>query len=550
MEEKRRINRRTFLKFVGANLAAGAFSALAYPVLAYPIEWSDRQPILHDWPKLTLESLPQTVRNILSKAPRARVDAGGYLVVPGGAGKPPGRVPLVRTLWNQERSRLRDRLYRHVPWGIVLHWFGERESFEGLIAGYMRGFNSLRETEGYEYRTSAHFLVGDGVPFTSSDPGELLKGILQTQKPDQDGTPFVASHLKMLDLLGHKEHKQYFVRALYQLNYDNPRVHSLLQDLFDGPRFDPNMRTIGIEIAGYDFDNPEHMPSEQKIANVVGLVWALMKRYGIPASHLMGHNEIQLGKSDPGKKFLALIRYLVGVKALLENDGPMKMQVFGQYLIPGGDPAEAVRQYFSFVRDYFVLVGTPRRVYEWDEITRYWYLAALVQGTAHRYGQVSNWLAPIQGAITNYGFSYLDPTNHEGIDLCSDGIVKRTETETTIHLAADGECMYTGITAGSRIGEMAIFRHRPLDGAELLTVYGHLNGLGDVRVGAHYPQGFTLGAIEKRVGYRTPFLHFAVAYGATWTTDLSKHPVIPLNVGPTWIGDRYLNPGAYLEGHV
>jgi len=274
----------------------------------------------------------------------------------------------------------------------------------------------------------------------------------------------------------------------------------------------------------------------------------VMKRYGIPVSHLMGHNEIQLGKADPGKKFMALIRYLLGVKALIEVDEAMKMQVFGQYLIPGRDPAEAVLQYFNFVRDYFVLVGTPRKVYEWEEITKYWYLHALVGDEGHRYRRVSNRIAPIRGGMTNGGSRYLDPTNHEGIDLSTKGIAKRTETGTTIHLAADGECLYTGLMAGCRIGEMAIFRHRPLDGAEVLTVYGHLNGLGDVRVGNHYPQGYTLGTIEKRAGYGAPFVHFAVAYGATWTTDLSKHPVIPLNVGPTWIRDRYLDPGAYLEG--
>jgi N-acetyl-anhydromuramyl-L-alanine amidase AmpD len=49
---------------------------------------------------------------------------------------------------------------------------------------------------------------------------------------------------------------------------------------------DPNMRTIAIEITGYDFENPEHYPGEQQIANVVGVVWAVMKRYGIPAMNI------------------------------------------------------------------------------------------------------------------------------------------------------------------------------------------------------------------------------------------------------------------------
>lgn len=532
------INRRAFLKYMAVNLAAFAF----------PIEWLDDAGQAGDWPKIGLDDLPVTIQEIIVRVPSARIDKEGYLRLYRKDGRLAGRVPLARTVWNIERDRIIDRLYTHVPWGIVLHWYGDREGTDKSLAFYLRGFNSLREGDGYEYRTSAHFLVGAAAPTAGADAKGQPIGIMQMQIPDKDGTPFVASHVKSLDLLAHQERRQYFMRALYQLGYANPRARLFLQDLFDGPRLDPNMRTIGIEITGFDFDNPAHMPGEQQVANVVGLVWALMRRYGIPASSLLGHHEIQLGKADPGKKFMSLIRYLLGVKALIENDDLMKALVFGQFQTKGGDPALAVRDYFRFVRDYFVMVSTPRKVYEWDGMTKFWGMEARLQGIKTASSQANKWLAPILGSFASQGSSFLDPENHEGVDLYSDLVRRQDGASTTIHLAALGECMYTGMMEGCRLGQLAIFRHRPLDGAETLSIYGHLNGLGEVRVGRSYPQGYTIGSIERGIGHFNPFLHYAVAYGATWNTDLANHPTVPLNAGASWIRDRYMDPGGYLVG--
>jgi len=531
------INRRAFLKYMAANLAAFTF----------PFELPEGSVRANDWPIIELDDLPETIRDMMIRMPSARVDTQGYLRLYRKDGRLAGRVPLARTLWNIERDKIYDRLYTHVPWGIVLHWFGDREDFDGSLAAYLRGFNSLREADGYQYRTSAHFLVGAAPSMAGADAEGEPIGIMQMQTPDKDGTPFVASHLKSLDIQGHQERKQYFVRALYQLGYANPRVHSLLQDFFDGPYLDPNMRTIAIEITGYDFENPAHMPDEQQVANVVGLVWAIMKRYGIPASNLLGHHEIQLGKADPGKKFMSLIRYLLGVKALLEAEESMKGLVFGQFLTPGGDPAQAVRDYFHFVRDYFLLVGTPRKVYEWESLTKFWGLEAKLGGLKSASGQGNKLLLPLLGSFSADGHRFLDPENHEGVDLYAEGVREKAGASATIHLAAHGDCLYTGLMEGCRQGQMAIFRHRPLDGAEMLTVYGHLNGLGEVRVGRSYPQGYPLGVIEKDSRHPNPYLHYAVAYGATWNTDLSTQPRVPLNAGASWIQDRYLDPSEYLQ---
>jgi len=532
------INRRAFLKYLAANLAA----------FAIPLDLPEQTQPAIEYPKIELSDLPEAVQRILSLTPRVLIDSEGYLRYFPRDGRPAGRVPLARTLWNRERDKIYDRLYTHVPWGIVLHWYGDRDGFDKSLAGYLRGFDSLREADGYQYRTSAHFLVGAATPTAGVDAHREPIGIFQMQDPDKDGIPFVASHLKSLDLQAHQERRQYFVRALYQLHYANRRVHSLLQDLFDGPRLDPNMRTIAIEITGFDFENPANMPGEQQVANVVGLIWAVMKRYRIPSSNLLGHHEIQLGKADPGKKFMSLIRYLLGVKALLESDDTLKDLVFSQFHTPGGDPAQAVREYFQFVRDYFVMVSTPRKVYEWEGLTKFWGLEAKLRGLQTASLKGEKWLRPIQGSTTSLGSRFLDPENHEGVDLYADQALDKVGTSTAIHLAAQGVCLYTGLMEGCRLGHMAIFRHRPLDAAEVLTVYGHLNSLGEVQVGRSYSQGHPLGSIEKGVGHYNPFLHYAVAYGATWNTDLGRQPRVPRNVGASWIRDRYLDPSEHQLG--
>jgi hypothetical protein len=377
-------------------------------------------------------------------------------------------------------------------------------------------------------------------------------GIIQTQAPDSDGTPFVASHLKPLDYQAHKERKHYFVRALYQLSYEEPAVHSMLQDFFDGPLVDPNMRTIAIEITGYDFDNPHHYPSDQKIANVLSLVWAVMKRYRIPASNIMGHNEIQMGKADPGKSFLALIKYLLAVKALLEDDEIMKQLIFGQFLTPGRYPQDAVREYYAFTHNYLAYISTRRQVYEWEAGSKYWIVRELVSGESSTVPIAKGYCLPIQGELLQNRYTFIVPQYHEGVDLFKETVSRTSQltTSTIIHLVGDGVCLYTGEMNGCCNGKAAVFRHRQTNGAEILSVYSHLNQLGSVKPGVRYTMGHDVGIIKNQSKHQDPFLHFAVAYGATWHLDLQDKPGIPLNVGPIWIRERYIDPVQFLDTNV
>jgi len=358
------LSRKNFLKL--ASLACLAGNLPRYLLL-------DETKLLA-WPVISLKQLPVRMQAILELVPPVEVDWQGFMILGGNQSSGQMRIPMAQTQWNREHSNRWDRLDRNADWGIVLHWYGDEASFDRTVEGYLRGFDELRKVDDYITRTSGHFLVGTNFPIPGSGSDHDAITLLQTQLPDADGTPFTASHLKAIDYLLHQERRQYFVRALYELGYRQPSIHSILQDWFDGQHMDANTRSLAIELTGCYFDTPSHSPTNQQIANVVGVVWALMRRYSIKASNILGHNEIQLDKSDPGKRFMALIRCLLGAKALIDVDPVMNGLIFGQHLGLQQDPALAIRIYFEWVRDYLVLVSRPSQVEAWDAESGYWSL--------------------------------------------------------------------------------------------------------------------------------------------------------------------------------
>lgn len=536
------LSRRDFLRFSGLSLGAFLLPSQA-------LEWVKPLP---GWPALRLEALPPRVFEILSLAPRVQVSQDGYLLLSGRDGRILGPVAQAYTQWNREHQHSFDRLRRNLPWAIVLHWYGDNDHFDRTLAGYLRGFDSLRRFKEYETRTSAHFLVGPERPSVLARMDAPV-GIIQTQMPAADGVPFLASHLQNIDLKLHLARRQYFVRALYQLGFSDPAllgdrkragIVSLLQDFFDGRYLDQNKRTLAVEITGFDFENPTHFPPPQQIANVLSLVWALMKRYRVRAVDVLGHMEIQLNKADPGKKFMALIRQLLGLKALIEDDEEMRGLVFGQFLGPEGDAAQAVRRYFKFVRDYLMLVSVPRTVFEWETACNYWLCQQLITGTPFSLPLTPGFRPPVDGDLLSPGRIFLDPQNHEGVDLYQANYLRMAYTAggRPVYLAAPGVCLYAGEAFTCTYGRAAIFRHLTPDGGELLSVYGHLESLGDLRVGEIYPGEYRFGETMGYVPQDSRFLHFALAYGTTWDTYLNKHARLPQNIGPKWITERYLSP--------
>lgn len=503
-----------------------------------------------NWPHLAIEALPRQLGRLISRIPRTMIDELGYLCLTNSIEGSQDRMPLVRTAWNLDRTARADRLRVNRSWGIVLHWFGDRERHNLSLPGYMSGFNGERIVNEKITRTSAHFLVGNDDVVSEVEHDLASVGIIQTQAPDSDGVPYLSSHLVNAPFADQPSKDNYFVRALEKLSTEIPTINSILPNLFFNPDIDPNLVTISIEIAGYDFDNPDKFPTMNKILNVVSLVVAIMKRYKISATNILGHNEFTTKKADPGKNFLALIRFLVGVKALAGDDQELNELVFSEFVSANGDLQQAVSSYFKFVRDYLLLLTSPEKVYEWEARSKYWQLIDVITGNLAAYTLTAgSFSLPFRGFVANMDGNYIRPNNHEGVDI----IVNNTNDISAeapvqpIKLMANGECIYIGKSRDSHWGRTVIFRHRQADSAELLSIYAHLSEFGALKVGSMYKKDYHIGGIERSDGIHPGFLHFAIAYGGTWDKDLKQKPYVPPNVGPTWIRQRFLDPIAYLR---
>ena len=536
MNTNRQISRRDFLKTISASLAAFGLPALVRRDFGIPLAR----------PRLNFDDLPDRIRKILSCLPFTYIDQRGLLYVRETGSNSLQQVPLARTQWNLEFDHTWDRLVAKAPWGIVLHWYGDKDSYDRSIEGYLRGFDSLRSEDGQMIRTSAHFVVGSTDPGSAQGLSGEQIGYLQTQLPDLDGTPFIGSHLGPLDYVGYNAGQHYFVKALDRLSHEKPGRWHLLQEMYQGDQIDPNFRTIGIEIAGYDFDSQENYPEDQKIASVVALVLALMRRYNLPANSIVGHHELQLGKADPGKQFLALIRFLIGVKALLDDDPLLWDLVFGSVDPFGLDPVSVVYNYFQLVRDYLVLTASPLFIYEWEASSAYWWLIDMLPGMQSGMLASLGFFLPVASEITRLGDTFLKPGGHEGIDLyCGAVDPWGTQQAHVVQLIANGQCLFVGDSKEYHGGRRAIFRHRQSDGAEIISIYGHLESLQPLSAGRIYPAGTRIGHIGNSDLAQQPFLHFALGYAASWETYLKDRPSVPLNAGQAWVQQRFIDPQKY-----
>jgi hypothetical protein len=321
-------------------------------------------------------------------------------------------------------------------------------------------------------------------------------------------------------------------------------VHSILQDWFDGPKIDPNDVSIAIEITGEKYHKFEEFPTKQKVANVVSVVWALMKRYQIPAINILGHHEIDLRKPDPGKEFLGLMRMLIGLKALVENDLGMNELVFGQFVDDSQEFQRAVEEYFEFIRDYLVLVATPKEIFEWEALSKYWFvferLAELRSGT-----EIADHF--IQPVLIGDGTEILrayDGETREGIDLvCED----EEFDSRTVRLIANGICLHVNGKVTGDQTRSAIFRHRLITGAEVISIYSNLSSVADLTPGQHYDLGTEVGAVKCRHIDFFSYFRFSIAYAALWDKEFKDRPYSPPAVSSDWIQRHFVEPFDFIK---
>ncbi len=525
------ISRRAFVKFSAFQIAALGVPAPLFSMI-------DEL----EWPSLSLAGLPPQIANILGSVPDLRFDAKGYLsqVNPDLSRTP---LPLRPTLWNQAHHTTFDSLLRQFPWAIVIHWFGDTEAGERDIDFYMRGFDDKKHVAEGLNSTSAHYLVGGAK--IKANPDKRVS-ILQTQYADPQGLPYVASHLfyKNADSL---PLNNYFVKAINELAWQDKTIRSGVLDIYSRRQVDPNYTTIAIEMAGLDFDRPEHEPSLQQIGNLIGLLWALMKNFSISAQAIIGHQELDLRKSDPGKAFLAYLRYLLGVKALVDHNLEMRKAVFGEFLKNAGSVSQAVTSYFQFAHNLLTYVAEPVQVFEWESETGYGLLMDMLQSSAGGAPSSSRLILPLETHFYPRGDNYLSPEGHEGIDIYTNphqSDYRQVWPEKAL-LTAPGECLYAGKAIGCRYPLGAVFRHKQADGAEFVSIYGHLRELGSLSKGGVFPAGYPVGLVYGSGKADDGYLHYALAYYATWKIDLRGLIDPPASPHSAWIRSRYFSPYDY-----
>ncbi len=539
--------RRSALKMVG--LGFGGLMIMPLKDTLFPrIPPENPTSTKSEWPMLARENLPRELLTILKSTPDMHIDREGYLRCKDFGGSW-SRIDFTQTLFNKENSNTRDRLRTDVPWAIVLHWVGgEYDSLQNYVT---RGFDSIRNVgEGVYTRTSAHVLVGGKSPQPSEDGLDKPLTVAQIQNPDINGVPFRAAHLAPINwrkYIKEDNWRWYPVNAMNDLQRKlYPGFHSVLQDIYDGVQISPDMRTLGIEIAGAFFD--ETSPSEQTTANVLATVCALMKAYKITAWDVIGHYEIQPGKSDPGKEYLSTIRFLLGIKALQESDKELGELVFGNF-IDGKDYRKAAKDYFDSIRKYLLLTSRPDVVSSWEGKTNFWLVYDSLFSEKNDMPIADSLRKPIKGKDIKTGLGFLEKRKdggyHPGYDYNTEN-----DAGKSAFLIGNAKCIYAG-NLGFGFGNTAIFRLRTPDGADYIVRYLHLEKLPSVTEGEIYKKGKVVGKIGKSGGQLSEHLDLNIAPIATYEVIGSSS--LRLNYWPSAatkmprVKERFVDPSVFIS---
>ena len=228
----------------------------------------------------------------------------------------------------------------------------------------------------------------------------------------------------------------------------------------------------------------------------------------------------------------------------------MKNLVFGPFIPQKGEQGrEAARAYFKFVRDYLVssTFGIPEHVFDWEARTKYWEIYDKLFREGPPMPIANRFRMPVEGGEIRNGNAFLRPEYHEGVDLNTgaEGVIN-ADLGTPIVSVANGECIFSQEQSGLGLGKTIMIRHRLPEGAEVVSLYGHLDSMG-INLGDQVKIGEQIGTMGNSGGQGDSHLHFAIAYGATWDTDLNIRPYVPRNVERTWVSRRFVNPLEFIE---
>ena len=357
------LSRRDFLKF-SALLGAGLIIPRKINYLLNNYE---------SWPKLNIRYLPPFYQDILLCTPKTNFSASGIMqmgVMENGVNIMRD-IPVDQTKFNKKFLNLasQDPSWRFVtdqPIGLVWHWFGDQQAYaarwypHGTAREYVEG--------GLCGDRSVQFVTGDGVPEPGQEALDKKLSIVQTELPDDKGNWIFSAHTIEVDRSLSAAGQQYFCNAYYSLmrdyDFSDSMTGTIIQRLYQ-PGFNdkPNKQLVGIEIQGCFFDDPTLFPSPQKLANVLAVSLAIIKRNQIssPAFNAYGHEELDALKGDPGKNFILGMKTLIGISALVLGDPELKELVFGPFTLGGKTTKEkAIANYFSFIKNYFAKTAGPK----------------------------------------------------------------------------------------------------------------------------------------------------------------------------------------------
>lgn len=356
-----KLARRDFVKLMAGSL---------FSVTAPPTIWPEFQQRIEPAGPQSDYQLPDHIQRVINLVQPVGVDSAGYLNLFSSLRQMPfqGRVELLETQWNQKHFDRWYRLRPEHPWAIVLHWDGG-QNYPRSLAQLVNGLNhSGNIVTGSESENSAHFGVGPAEPAIADGDISAPVSIAQLQRPWMDGTPLLASHLHhtvgtQKQRLGTPGQVLFLMQEI--------GIQSTLVDIHLGQRLDPNFRTLAVEITGkkFDLDYPQNLPNPQLIANLLSLVRALMLAYGIRAWDVVGHLELQGDKPDPGKLFMAYIRFVMGILALQENEVSLRRAVFGEYQ-SRRQLHRSATSYFEQLDQFTQQITRPDQYQAWTQHTQ------------------------------------------------------------------------------------------------------------------------------------------------------------------------------------
>ena len=167
--------------------------------------------------------------------------------------------------------------------------------------------------------TSVHWVV-DGGAFPGDEDGF---GILQTLPSEDINHPLGANHIYIgVGPFGEDTAYLQTFGRFEELEIDSNLVGLIRQgrDLRGNAL---KFLSVGYEQVGSGFSRefPENFPSNQQIANSLGLTLVVSRQFGLSPWDNLGHQEVQ-DKIDPGDEFMATIRFLMVVadSSLLDGD--------------------------------------------------------------------------------------------------------------------------------------------------------------------------------------------------------------------------------------